>query len=78
MPSPFYTKLVDTVAVYTGKEKALGAIERQLKHCPNDAEKFGPADLKAILTYVTSATKLYVADAAKRDEMIGKITGLAA
>lgn len=77
MASAFYNKLVNTVAAYTGPEKAAGAIERQLKHSPNGSDAFGPADLKVILNYVLAAAKLYVADATKRDEMLDKIQQLA-
>ena len=78
MPSIFYTKLVDTLGVYTGKEKAVGVIERQIKHAANGPDTFGPSDLKSILNFVTAAAKLYVADAAKRDEMLKRLESLAA
>jgi hypothetical protein len=65
------------VASYIGEEKCSGALERQLKRGSATADSFGANDLKALRNYITAAATLYVADAAKKEELAAKIQSLA-
>lgn len=76
MASALYDKLVKTIAVYIGEEKASGAVGRQLKHCGATCDELSQTHLKAILTFVTAATTLYVSDPAKKAELVAEITAL--
>ena len=77
MATPLYDKLVKVVATYIGDEKAAGSVGRQLVHCSATPETFSPNHMKMILSRVTTATSLYVTDAAKKTEFADKLKALA-
>ncbi len=76
MPSPTYVKLMTTVVGYVDKAAAEGAIQRQLP-AGTTQDSFSAADMKALALRIATALKLYVADTAKRAELVAKIQALA-
>lgn len=78
MPSPTYASLVSTVSAYIDGAKAKDIVDRQLRSVGTDADSMTKADLGKLLVALTTATKLYVSDKDRRDEMAVRIGKLAA
>lgn len=75
MPSPTYTKLLNTASAYVSDcATAEGAIKRQLGAVSPDT--MTTADLATLANRVTYALRPYVPDASRRDEMASKIRNL--
>jgi hypothetical protein len=77
MPSPLYIKLLATTGQYVDAKKAEEVIARQLAKCGATTDTFAATHLEAIKLMISGALGLYVPDAAKRDELLGKLKSLA-
>ena len=76
MPSPTYTRLLNTAAAYVpDRATAEGAINRQLGAIT--PETMTTADLATLANRFTIALRLYVPDASRREEMTAKIKAMA-
>ncbi len=78
MPSSTYTTLLTTISAYVDKAKAEEVIGRQLPQCGATLDTLTPDGMKKIATFVAGSVSLYVADAAKRAELVDKIKKLGA
>ena len=77
MPSPTYTTLVSTVSGYIDGVKAKDIVDRQISAAGAHADSLTKSDLAKLLVSLTTATKLYVADQGRRQEMTERIKMLA-
>lgn len=77
MPSPQYTSLVNVCANYLDRAKAEEVLGRQLAACKATPDTFSQDNLKAIVNMLLGSITLYVADKAKREELVAKIKSMA-
>ena len=77
MPSPTYSRLLQVVSGYIDAATAKEILDRQLSGGGCLPDTFTVADLRKVLLAVNTATKLYVPDKGKREEMVQKIQTLA-
>ena len=73
MPSPTYAALLRTVSEYVDGVKAKDVIDRQLTGGGANPDLFSNGDLQRLMIAVTTATKLYVSDKIRREEMVARI-----
>jgi hypothetical protein len=78
MPSPTYSRLLSTVSEYVDGAKAKEVIDRQLNNAGATPDSLTKADLSKALLAVITATKLYVSDQARRQQMMTRIQEMAA
>lgn len=78
MPSPTYSTLLKTVSAYVDGPKAQEVIDRQLASGGVTPDTLSTADLVRLMTAVSTATKLYVADKGRREEMVARLKKMAA
>lgn len=71
-----FKSLLAVASKFADTKTVQGVIERQLQPGMT-AASFSPADLKAILTRLNVALKLYVPDTAKREELASALKALA-
>ena len=73
MPSPTYTTLLKKVSEYVEPVKAKEVLDRYITGGGASPDTFSSEDLIRLMTAVTTATKLYVSDKGRRDEMVARI-----
>ena len=78
MASPVYNEILNLVAKYVDKAKAIEVIERQLATKKLKAETLATKDLAAVMNSISVATGLYVPDAGRREELKSKLKAMAA
>lgn len=77
MASSTYTALLNTVSTYVDKAKAEEVLGRQLPNSGQTADTLNVDGLKKIVAAVSGSLSLYVADAAKRAELMAAIKKMA-
>ncbi len=76
MPSPFFSRLLRTVASYVGDETANGVLTRRLKHSAATPDTFGPPDLAQMLLPLSAALELYLTDNGKKTDLRNRLHAL--
>ena len=76
MPSPTYNQLLTTIEAYIEKEKAIGIIERQLTAKSLKADTLATKDLATIMIGLSTASSLYVPDAARKEALKAKLKSM--
>ena len=77
MPSPTYSVLVQTVSAYVDPQRARDVINRQLSGANKNPDTFTGKDLVQLMIAITTATKMYVPDPSRKEELVAKIKSLA-
>ena len=75
--SAVYNDVLNLISKYMDKDKAVGAIERQLTSKSLKAETLATKDLALVMSAIATATGLYVPDVGRRDELKAKLKAMA-
>lgn len=76
MPSPTYSKVVETLGAFVPKEKAAGIVDRQLPKCNATADNLTRAGLQDMMTWLLGAANLYLPDATQKNALKAKLEAL--
>ena len=74
--SAVYNDILKLISNYMEKEKAESVVNRQLTGKNLKAETLATKDLALVMTAISTATGLYVPDAARRDELKAKLKAM--
>lgn len=78
MPSTIYTRLLNTINPYLDSAKAIEVVARQLPLSGQTADTLNLEGLKKMASSVSGSVSLYVADKAKREELVEALKKLVA